>query len=230
MANGILKKAEIISYTITFGVKTVAAAHSVPKFWVSMETPSHGVQHGTGLVVNTVSNRMQMLPTTLTPKLLEAFPASHSPGNGLTLVTGNYHQSLVINAFTNVNLNSMVANVAFDLWTSAGSSGDYEYEIMIWLAAIGGAGPLGSQVGSFSYEGTDWSLYEGTNGVQKVYSFVAGKQIESITSDALPFLTHLVDSGYFASSQYLRAIQAGTEPFLGNNAELTTSAYSVEVK
>ncbi|KAI8144914.1 endoglucanase [Fennellomyces sp. T-0311] len=123
----------------------------------------------------------------------------------------------------------MVVNVAFDLWTSAGNSGDYEYEIMIWLAAIGGAGPLGSQVSSFSYDGTDWALYEGTNGAQTVYSYVAGNQIESITSDALPFLTHLVDSGYLSSSQYLRAIQAGTEPFLGSNAELITSEYSVEV-
>ena len=123
----------------------------------------------------------------------------------------------------------MVANVAFDLWTSSGSSGDYEYEIMIWLAAIGGAGPLGSQVGSFSYDGTNWSLYEGSNGVQKVYSFVAGSQVQSITSDALPFLKHLVDSGYFSSSQYLRGVQAGTEPFLGNNAQLTTYQYDVVV-
>ncbi|KAI7848411.1 endoglucanase [Circinella umbellata] len=123
----------------------------------------------------------------------------------------------------------MVANVAFDLWTSTSSTGDYEYEIMIWLAAFNGAGPLGSSVGTFSYEGTSWTLYKGTNGAQTVYSFIASNNIESLTSNALPFITHLVDNGYLEKSQYLRAIQSGTEPFLGTNAELTSTKYSVEI-
>ncbi|KAI9251755.1 cell 12A endoglucanase [Phascolomyces articulosus] len=122
-----------------------------------------------------------------------------------------------------------VCNVSFDIWTSSGSSGDYEYEIMIWLAAIGDAGPLGSQVGSFSYGGIDWSLYQGSNGVQTVYSYIAGSQVESLNSDALPFLKHLVDSGYFSDSQYLRSVQAGTEPFLGTDAVLETSLYTVQI-
>lgn len=36
---------------------------------------------------------------------------------------------------------SIVANVAYDLFTSSTASGSAEYEIMIWLAALGGAGP-----------------------------------------------------------------------------------------
>ncbi|KAI9264869.1 endoglucanase I precursor, partial [Phascolomyces articulosus] len=124
---------------------------------------------------------------------------------------------------------NLITDVAFDLWTASSVDGDFEFEIMVWLAAIGGAGPLGSQVGSFNYAGITWSLFEGSNGSQTVYSFIAADTIEDLTSDALPFLQHLVNSGYFADSQYLRDIQAGTEPFIGSNAVFETSAYSVTV-
>lgn len=38
----------------------------------------------------------------------------------------------------------VVADVAYDLFTSSTASGDEEFEVMIWLAAIGGAGPISS--------------------------------------------------------------------------------------
>lgn len=38
----------------------------------------------------------------------------------------------------------VVADVAYDLFTSSTAAGDEEFEIMIWLAAIGGAGPISS--------------------------------------------------------------------------------------
>ncbi|KAI7860483.1 family 12 glycoside hydrolase [Circinella umbellata] len=125
---------------------------------------------------------------------------------------------------------NLITDVAFDLWTAPTVDGDLEFEIMIWLAAIGGAGPLGNQVGTFDYGGTSWKLYEGSNGSQTVYSFIAGNTIEKLSSDALPFLQHLVKSGYIAGSQYLRDIQAGTEPFIGSNAVFETTAYTVTVK
>nr|AGC24033.1 xyloglucanase B [Rhizomucor miehei] len=124
---------------------------------------------------------------------------------------------------------NIVADVAFDLWTSTANTSDFEIEIMVWLAAIGGAGPIGDSVGTFSYGGYTWNLHKGNNGSNDVYSFVATEQIKSIKSDLLPFFKHLIDSGYISSSQYLRAVQAGTEPFLGSNAKLVTSSYSVSV-
>lgn len=124
----------------------------------------------------------------------------------------------------------IVANVAFDLWTSSSTTGNYEVEIMIWLGALGGAGPLGSSVGTFEQAGTSWTLYSGSNGSNQVYSFVAANSVTSISSDLLPFLKHLTSNGYLSSSQYLRAVQAGTEPFVGSNAKLTTTDYSVSVK
>jgi xyloglucan-specific endo-beta-1,4-glucanase len=37
---------------------------------------------------------------------------------------------------------NMVANVAYDLFTSSSPSGKYEYEIMVWLAQYGGVKPI----------------------------------------------------------------------------------------
>jgi len=34
----------------------------------------------------------------------------------------------------------VVADVSYDMFTSSSASGSNEYEIMIWLAALGGAG------------------------------------------------------------------------------------------
>lgn len=36
----------------------------------------------------------------------------------------------------------VVADVAYDLFTSSTADGDEEFEIMVWLAAIGGSGPI----------------------------------------------------------------------------------------
>lgn len=104
-----------------------------------------------------------------------------------------------------------------------------ETEIMIWLAALGGAGPLGSSVGTFASGGVTWTLYSGNNGANDVYSFVASSEVTNLSADILPFLKHLVDAGYISDSLYLIAVQAGTEPFTGSNAVLKTSSYSVSV-
>ena len=39
----------------------------------------------------------------------------------------------------------IVADVSYDMFTSSTAGGSNEYEIMIWLAAIGGAGPISSE-------------------------------------------------------------------------------------
>lgn len=36
----------------------------------------------------------------------------------------------------------VVADVAYDMFTSSTSGGSEEFEIMVWLAALGGAGPI----------------------------------------------------------------------------------------
>jgi xyloglucan-specific endo-beta-1,4-glucanase len=103
---------------------------------------------------------------------------------------------------------------------------------MVWLAAIGGAGPIsstGSAVATVSVGGVSFKLYTGPNGATTVYSFVATAQATNFTADLKDFLTYLTKSLKFPASQYLLSIGAGTEPFSGYNAVLTTSAYSCVV-
>ncbi|PQE23471.1 glycosyl hydrolase family 12 protein [Rutstroemia sp. NJR-2017a BBW] len=128
---------------------------------------------------------------------------------------------------------SIVADVAYDLFSSSTASGSAQYEIMVWLAALGGAGPIsstGSSIATVTISGVSWKLYYGLNGSTKVYSFVASSSATSFSGDLKLFLTYLATNQGYPTSQYLLSVQAGTEPFTGSNAVLTTSAYSVSLK
>lgn len=122
--------------------------------------------------------------------------------------------------------------MSYDLWLASSADGDNEYEIMIWLAALGGAGPIsstGSSVATPTIGGYSWDLYSGTNGDTTVYSFVASSDIESWSGDMMDFFTYLVENEGVSSSKYITQLQAGTEPFTGTDAVFTTSSYSISV-
>ncbi|KAI9730064.1 MAG: hypothetical protein M1834_006056 [Cirrosporium novae-zelandiae] len=123
----------------------------------------------------------------------------------------------------------IVADVAYDIFTSSTASGDDEYEIMIWLAALGGAGPIsstGSTVATPTIAGVSWELYSGYNGDTRVFSFVASSKQTSFSGDLLDFFTYLESKQSYSSSQYITSIGAGTEPFTGTDAVFTTTKYS----
>ncbi|TDZ27898.1 Endoglucanase cel12C [Colletotrichum sidae] len=123
----------------------------------------------------------------------------------------------------------LVANVAYDLFTSSTASGSPQYEIMIWLGSLGGAGPIsatGSPIATPTVAGRTWNLYKGINGQMTVFSFVAPSNVQNFSGDLKAFATYLINSQGLPSSQILQSIGAGTEPFVGSNAVFTTSAYS----
>ncbi|KAI1330611.1 endoglucanase A precursor [Xylariaceae sp. FL0255] len=125
----------------------------------------------------------------------------------------------------------IVADVAYDMFTSSTASGSSQYEVMVWLAALGGAGPIsstGSTIATPTIDGTTWKLYYGLNGSMKVYSFVASSEVTSFNSDLKAFFTYLIDNEGMSSSQYLTSLGAGTEAFDGTDAVLT-SKYSVAI-
>nr|AWN00461.1 xyloglucanase GH12 [Aspergillus cervinus] len=127
---------------------------------------------------------------------------------------------------------SIVADVAYDMFLAASASGSSEYEIMVWLAALGGAGPIsstGSTIATPSIAGQTWKLYSGPNGATTVYSFVAESETTSFSADLMDFYTYLIDNQGLSSALYLTNVQAGTEPFTGSNAVLTVSSYSASV-
>jgi xyloglucan-specific endo-beta-1,4-glucanase len=124
---------------------------------------------------------------------------------------------------------NLIANVSFDLFTSSTATGSAQYEIMIWLAALGGAGPIsatGSPIATVTLAGTSWKLYNGKNGQMNVYSFVATNPVQNFKGDVMEFVNYLTGKQGMPKSQILQSVGAGTEPFSGNNGVLTTSAYS----
>jgi len=134
--------------------------------------------------------------------------------------------------------NSVVADVAYDLFTSSSVGGANVNEIMIWLANYN-AGPISSQysssgqpvaIATVSLAGHTWSLYFGSNGANNVYSFLppAGTTITNFSGDINTFLKYLTTSQGVSSSQYLKTAQAGTEATSGG-ATLTVSAYSLVI-
>ncbi|KAG6890337.1 hypothetical protein C0992_002320 [Termitomyces sp. T32_za158] len=76
---------------------------------------------------------------------------------------------------------NVVADVAYDLFTSSSSGGSAQNEIMIWLANYN-AGPISAvynsdgtpqpKASNVNLEGRTWNLYFGFNGVNNVYSFL----------------------------------------------------------
>ena len=82
----------------------------------------------------------------------------------------------------------MVANVSYDLWLAASKGGSAAYEIMVWLGAYGGAGPIsstGSPVATTNIAGRNWQLFKGPNGSFTVFSFVVqGGPVTNFNAEA----------------------------------------------
>ncbi len=120
-------------------------------------------------------------------------------------------------------------NVAYDLFThtmaAPGYSNDPADEIMIWLYAGGGAGPIGSQVGTVSVAGASWNLYSGNNGYWNVRSYVRTSNTTSATFNLMDFLKDLMERNLLTEGKYLSSIEAGTEIFNGTGTLDTSSFY-----
>ncbi|EEY23139.1 endoglucanase-1 [Verticillium alfalfae VaMs.102] len=103
---------------------------------------------------------------------------------------------------------------------------------MIWLAALGGAGPIsatGKPIATVTISGVSWQLYKGAHSQMTVFSFVATKQQTNYSGDVADFIKYLTASQGLPGSQCLYSIGAGTEPFVGTNAKFDTTGYSVSL-
>lgn len=106
------------------------------------------------------------------------------------------------------------------MFTSSSATGTNQFEIMVWLAALGGAGPIsstGSPVATTTINDVSFELYSGPNGDTTVYSFVAVDEATDFSGDLLDFFTYLVDNEGFSTSQFITTLEAGTEPFTGKS-------------
>ncbi|VDB99564.1 unnamed protein product [Peniophora sp. CBMAI 1063] len=137
-----------------------------------------------------------------------------------------------------ISSSNIVADVAYDTFTSATSGGSAAYEIMVWLANYN-AGPISSSydssgqpvpvASSITIAGHTWNLYSGSNGANAVFSFLpTSGVITSFSGDLMDFFSYLIDNQGLSSSQYLTTLQAGTEATSGT-ATLKTTSYSATI-
>ncbi|KAH8082470.1 endocellulase [Cristinia sonorae] len=128
------------------------------------------------------------------------------------------------------------ADVSYDIWTGVPASGDpasaaSSFEIMIWLSGRGGIQPVGSQiVTGIEVAGHKWNLWRGPNSNWTVLSFVSAEgDLTDFNVDLKDFFDYLITNQGVAATQFVQAIQTGTEPFVGN-ADLLIDNFSVEIQ
>ncbi|KAJ7108546.1 concanavalin A-like lectin/glucanase [Mycena epipterygia] len=143
--------------------------------------------------------------------------------------TWSYSTSSVL-----TRLQKLVADVAYDLFTSNTAGGSAVNEIMIWLANFN-AGPISAQfnsagqavpiVSNLSLAGHTWNLFFGSNGANNVYSFLpTSGTITSFSGDINLFLKYLTANRGVSTAQFLTTAQGGTEATSGS-ATFTTYAF-----
>ncbi|VDC05072.1 unnamed protein product [Peniophora sp. CBMAI 1063] len=127
------------------------------------------------------------------------------------------------------------ADVSYDIWFGTAQSGEpassaSSYEIMIWLSGKGGIQPVGSQITTATpVAGHTWNLWKGPNSNWEVLSFVSSTgDLTDFNVDLKEFFDYLVQEQGVAATQYVQAIQTGTEPFVGT-ANLNIHSFSVEI-
>lgn len=120
---------------------------------------------------------------------------------------------------------NLVADISYDMFTSSTFGGAHQYEVMIWLAALGGANPISTSYNAQGAvpvatgltiagpSGTKWNLYKGPNGSTTVFSFVVQSEVTNFSGDLMAFFKYLEAQQGLLSSQYIQTIGAGTEPF-----------------
>jgi xyloglucan-specific endo-beta-1,4-glucanase len=103
----------------------------------------------------------------------------------------------------------VVADVAYDTFLdSTPGSSTNAYEVMIWLAAYGGAMPIsktGKPVATTDLAGTSWNLYDGYNGDMRVFSFVSPSPVTAFSGDLKEFFDYLTNNQYLGSGNYLNS-------------------------
>jgi hypothetical protein len=150
-------------------------------------------------------------------------PASTRPLRALTQT----------NSYTGSNV---VGDISYDIYFGNDPTGGASYEVMIWLARLGGAFPMSytnEAIATLTIAGTSFHLYKGPhggNGASTIFTFVADSEQSSYNGDLLGFFDYLVDNEGVSSSLHLQSIGAGMEAFTGSNVNFQTSTYTMSVE
>lgn len=118
-------------------------------------------------------------------------------------------------------------DISWDCFFSPSSNPGYSNpsdEMMVWLAAIDGAGPLGSYKKTVTVDGWSWKVYQGYGSWNVVSYVVAGSNANGFSCNLMDFAKEASNLGYISSSHYFLNVDTGTEVFEGAGS-LTTTSY-----
>lgn len=122
------------------------------------------------------------------------------------------------------NNNSGTQDVSFDCFFNTNSNPGYSNptdEMMVWLQANGGAGPLGSYKRSLYIDNAWWNVYQG-KGSWNVVSFVRQGNVGGANLNLMDFARQAAVYNMLSWNDYFLNVDTGTEIFHGNGALQTT--------
>src|SRR5690349_12947963 len=78
-------------------------------------------------------------------------------------------------------VSNAIYDAAYDIWLDPApkTDGVNQMEIMIWFNRQGSIQPIGSPIGNVTIGGRTWQVWQGSNGSNNVYSYVAPSAITS---------------------------------------------------
>lgn len=111
---------------------------------------------------------------------------------------------------------------AYDIWC-----GGNAFEIMLWMNKTGAVGPIGSQQTTVSVGGYSWAVYSGSNGSNKVFSFLNRGSTSAGTVNIKSVLNWIESKGWFGNVS-LDQVQFGFEITSANGGlNFTSNSFSV---
>lgn len=125
----------------------------------------------------------------------------------------------------------ITGDVSYDAFLAPECNGPgdkHPYEIMVWLAALGGLNPIGTAGPTVQIGSSSFVLWSGTNSQtgSQVFSFVAAKTMNTFDGDLMDFFNYLTKNNGVDAGLMLTTVQAGTEVGTGS-ATFTSSKYSI---
>ncbi|OLL24478.1 putative xyloglucan-specific endo-beta-1,4-glucanase A [Neolecta irregularis DAH-3] len=231
--NGIPLMLDPTQSIIIFGVKATTKAISVSQSMRHTQIRFLGLVCGSGGVVQGSYNSSSLLIPSQVKSFSNAVLKQASPQE-VSII-----HSIPSSWTWSYEGNAVDADVAYDMFFSPTENSEASVEVMIWLGALGGAGPIwdGATTWNVTIGAHNWTLYHGVNKYQSnfalnVYSFIrndATGDIRTFTGDIKYFLTLLESRGFLDTSYYLQNIGAGTEAFTANSARFQTISYQVKI-
>jgi hypothetical protein len=160
--------------------------------------------------------------------------------SGTTLLPRKIDKLKTVRSWWSQKSSAAQYDAAYDLWFDPIASLGHraaQDELMVWLNWRDTKPLAGRGYNLFGVAIADdrrrignitWNIYHGSNGINKVTSFVPTTKFDSLDINMRPFIDYCIRKGWLQSSEYMTSIQAGWE--ITSGGTFKTTAYGVSLK